>query len=383
MKRLVTILGVTAILCGCGDKSVTPPKDEPQSKLMYLDETIVQKISDWIPGVAVGEGDIEFDLSQDPLYRDSSANDFEIRYTTGTSADVPNWLWRPEAEDWVQFSPQDAPGYVVHPMFSCKYNSLSGTRIALPNVISPVGTIRFRSSSPYLADFAYLECRLALRTYQLHSKYFAVVLQLEDGSRAYDIAFDGQYLWTFGHYPPSLYKFTTSGELVNRYDISIENSSDICFDGTNLWLIAGYSLARFNTGGEILNQVTLPTRTLFSVTAGADRLWFLKYEPDSWLAVSYTIDSLLSGEPLGIPLAFSLDRFNEITDLAYHSGHLVIATTGSLVAVDADGETVRDYPLPVKMVSSVDFDDSTVWILHHGPVGSSYYTRIATQFAIR
>lgn len=383
MKRLVTILGVTAILCGCGDKSVTPPKDEPQSGLMYLDETIVQEISDWILGAEIREGEIEFDLSQDPLYRDSSANDFEIRYSTASSADILNWLWRPDPEDWVQFSPQDAPGYVVHPMLSCQYNSLSGTGIALPDVISPEGTIRLRSSSPHLADFVFLDCHPALRAYRLHPRYFAVALQLEDGSRAYDIAFDGHHLWTFRYYPAAIYKFTTGGELVSRYDITIENPSDICSDGASLWLLAGSSLTRFNTDGEILNQLTLPAGTYFSMTAGAGRLWLSQGEVDSWLAVSYTIDSLLSGEPLGAPLAIPLDRFDQATDLGFHNGNLVVATTSSIVAVNSQGEPLREYPLPVKMLFSIDFDDNTVWILHHGPVGSSCYTRIATQFAIR
>lgn len=383
MKRLVTILGVTAILCGCGDKSVTPPKDEPQSKLMYLDETIVQKISDWIPGVAVGEGDIEFDLSQDPLYRDSSANDFEIRYTTASSGDILNWLWRPEAHDWVQFSPQDAPGYVVHPMFSCQDNSLSGTGIALADVIAPDSVIRLRSSKSHLVDYAYANCSLALRTYQLHSKYFAVVLQLQDGSHAYDIAFDGQYLWTFGYDPVALYKFKSNGELVSRHDLTIGNISDICFDGANLWLLAGFSLARINTDGEILNQVTLPTQTFFSLTAGANRLWLSQHQSDSWRAVSFTIDSLLSGDPLGTPLAIPLDHFDDVTDFGFHDGNLVVATPSSLVAVDARGESLREYPLPVKLLFSIDFDDSTVWILHHGPVGTQYHARIATRFAIR
>ncbi len=74
------------------------------------------------------------------------------------------------------------------------------------------------------------------------------------------LAFDGTYLWNLNYTDDKIYKLTTSGEVIESFDI-LNGSSGIAWDGENLWIsnVTNYKIYKVSpVTGEILHTINAP-----------------------------------------------------------------------------------------------------------------------------
>ncbi len=74
------------------------------------------------------------------------------------------------------------------------------------------------------------------------------------------LAFDGTYLWNINYSDDKIFKITTSGEVVESFDI-LNGASGLAWDGQNLWVssVISYKIYKINPeNGEVLHSVNSP-----------------------------------------------------------------------------------------------------------------------------
>jgi len=109
-----------------------------------------------------------------------------------------------------------------------------------------------------------------------------------ENDRLFGLAFDGTYLWSVGKKADTnlnmLYKINTSGKIVSSVGISNLPAAlgDITFDGTYLWVAIQYSgiifeqlgtVYKITTSGQILDVFTPPDPNPYGLTFDGTYLW--------------------------------------------------------------------------------------------------------------
>ncbi len=381
--RILLMAAIAVLIVGCGDDTGVTPSVTPEPQLMYLDETIIIDQSDWILATTI-EGDVaEFDISQDPLYLDSSFNDIEFRTSSLDSREIPNWSWNTRTESWTQFTPQDSPLFIIHPIVSCHSNPLSHEHLTAYEFVDSNGIVKLKSSLG--AEFLEPDwgCLEAVRLARLHPYYFALPVHLPGGYKPQQVAFDGTNLWAFGDTPPAIYKMSSEGETLKQFNLVSGGLKDIAFDGNSLWILAVDEVVKMNTDGEIIAQVAFDTRSFHALTAGDGRLWLCAHSQDSDYLIGYDSDSLVQVGALYPTEILTVEGISDISQLGFHNGKLVLLGGGKLIELSDSLAPAREFNLPVTRSFDISFWSDTVWIMHHGPQQGWGSSPVLSRFAVR
>jgi hypothetical protein len=218
-KTTVAILTVISLFAGCllpgceeNSYSLVVEKEVPEGA--FLGDQILLGASDIVEGIADGD-EVIFDLSEVPMVRDGTFNDFEVSYPTGTSCDELAWIYSYKDKAWTQIGFQNAPDVGCLDSPSEHFHLISAAGLRASDILGPGRRAKLRLYLPPDNSASVQEAlgspgSPTMRALRLDPDYLTVSLVGREPRYCYGLTFDGEALWVSER--RTLLKLSTSGE---------------------------------------------------------------------------------------------------------------------------------------------------------------------------
>lgn len=366
---------VTLIAAGCGDDT-SSPQERGRPGCTFLDDPIVLEVSEPVQGTQVEPEEYVFDVSEVPLFRDGSFNDFEVIYYKNPICGAEAaWVLDPRSDSWEQIVFPPPAGVICVGNDDSREHLFSARGLDPARCATKSGLIRLRVLEGSASKMP------ELRVLRINPKYHAIPVISSERRACTGVAFDGKSLWVSSFTTDKLYEFSTYGNLRREVEVSTDYIFDLTFDGKNLWFLGGGDrLGNITREGDVLCSFSGPSYGLRGLAWAGDMLWLSRNLYGSRLV--FVIDPGGSCNGGTAAIADTLYASSDLYGLAWDGTH-VLGVDDHVYKLSSNGEVLKTYDLPVRDVLDMTWDGEAVWMLSYGPKGLVSEDQVVSRFKLR
>ena len=371
-------------LLGCSDKSTQDKSDTDQ--VMYLDEAIV--VDRILPITVRRDSNSTFQasLGQYEMIRDSSVSDLEITYWNGsTNCDSDWWLLNTSTGLWDQFAYDPSQfGYGCGQIYGLHTNGLYEEGVLATRHIGSGWSLIF-------ADYEALHHgnsspdsdSIVVSAVRWDRRYSPMLVHLNRYDYATGLALDGTHFWTSTQFPWRLDKFSSEGELLDTIDMTGYQISGLTTAGSTFWISdQNGTIYHLDDLRNVLCSFGAPNGTYGQVAIAFGKLWLAENKFPYHRLFAFDIDSSCAAGVAKVTLAIS-DFPYQFTALSSDGVKLYGGSNAWVQEIYPDGSLGRLIKTSLGRISGMSYDGKYLWVLHHGPEGSSQKGLYVSNFRLR